>query len=303
MAADQYSTGSVLYKVLIVLLAAALIVAIVYPKSMWEEETAKQELCRERMANLYAAELQFRNFHQTFSPSSAAVMRFIKTDARYLRCVDSLVVEPLRESKDMLDSLRQMQVFAVTLIGTLIAASPDSAIIDSVDRLEDKVIEGSRRLRQIVETVRERMATLPNMPAATLDDGVNVVGRKEYFFKMEVVKRMLTVVGNLQLAHVSSKEALANFELLFSCLDETLAKLRTAPALLNASYFCPTAQDSLLIVLVDSSAFQFANIYCPIDSNDLQRVQADFFKSRVGALKIANHGRIERGDKSWAPRP
>jgi hypothetical protein len=230
-------------------------------------------------------------------------MRFIRTDARYLQRVDSLVVEPLRSAKDMLDSLRQMQVFAVTLIGTLIAASLDSAIIDSIDRLEDQVIEGSRRLRQIVETVRERMATLPNMPAATLDGGVNLIARKEYFFKMEVVKRMLTAIGNLQLARVSAKEALTNFDLLFSCLDETLAKLKTAPATLDSPYFCPTVQDTFVIALVDSGAFQFANIYCPIDSSDLQRAQADFFKSRVGALKIANHGRIEHGAKSWASRP
>jgi len=152
-------------------------------------EAAHQQLCRARMANLYFAELQYRNFNGHFS-ASAAALQFIKFDSRYLKRLDSLVVQPLQGVKKTIDSLRQTQAVADTLIGTLIAAT-DSTVIDSVDRMEDRVIEGSRRLRQVLEAVHERMATLPNMPVAALTAALKLITRQEFFFKIEVVKRML----------------------------------------------------------------------------------------------------------------
>jgi len=299
MAADRYGKGSILYKTLIAVLAAALVVAIVYPKKIWEDEAAHQALCRERMADLYNAELQYRNFNHCFTASSAAVIKFIQSDQRYLSRLDSLVVQPLREAQKTLDSLQQIQAFADTLIGTLIAATRDPAIIDSVDRLEDRVIEGSRRARQVLEAVGDRMAAMPNMPVAAFQRGLNIITRKDYFFKMEVVRRMLTAVGNPSLARASSREALENFALMDVCWRETMAKLAAAPAALDSLRWCPAVQDSFKIALVDDGA----SIACPIDSTDVRRAQADFFKSRIGALKISNHGRIDRGEKSWASRP
>ena len=56
------------------------------------------------------------------------------------------------------------------------------------------------------------MLALPNMPVSTLDKGLEIIQRKDYFLKMEVVKRMLTAVGNLQLARSSSQVALTNLD-------------------------------------------------------------------------------------------
>jgi len=95
---------------------------------------------------------------------------------------------------------------------------------------------------------------LPNIPPATLDRGVNLIARKEYFFKMEAVKRMLNGVGNLQLARTSSKEGLDNFGSMIFRLGETLAKLETMRAKLDSLGFCPAVHDSLKIARVDSSA-------------------------------------------------
>ena len=83
-------------------------------------------------------------------------------------------------------------------------------MIDSVDRLEDQVIGGSRHVRQVLEAVQERMVALSNIPISTLDKGLEIIQRKDYFLKMEVVKRLLTAVGNLQLARSSSQAALTN---------------------------------------------------------------------------------------------
>lgn len=299
MSADRYGKGSLLYKVLIVLLTAALVAAIVYPKSVWEGETKNRELCRARQADLHNAELQYRRIAGGYTPRLADLVEFVKTDPRYARRADSLVVLPLREARKMLDSLRQIQGFADTLIGKLIIAGVDSAMIDSVDRLEDRVIGGSRHVRQVLETVQERMVALPNMPVSTLDKGLEIIQRKDYFLKMEVVKRMLTAVGNLHLARSSSQAVLTNLANMTIGLEETLAAFATRPAGLDSLCFCPTFHDSLKISLVDSGAFHFADIRCPIDSLDVQRSRADFFKARLGALKISNHGRIEKNERSW----
>jgi hypothetical protein len=299
MSADRYGKGSPFYKGLIFLLTAALVAAIVYPKTVWEGETKNRELCRSRMVNLHNAELQHRSLAGGFTPRLADLAEFVKTDPHYARRVDSLVVLPLRAARKTLDSLRQIQGFADTLIEKLTMAGPDSAMIDSVGRLEDRVIGGSRHVRQVLEAVQERMVALPNMPVSTLDKGLEIIQRKDYFLKMEVVKRMLTAVGNLQLARSSSQAALTNLDNMTIGLEETLAAVAARPAGLDSLCVCPTFHDSLKVTLVDNGALNFIDIRCPIDSLDVQRSQADFFKARLGALKISNHGRIENSERSW----
>lgn len=275
--------------------------AIVYPKKNWENEAANRALCRTRMVNLHKAVLQYRHFNGSSTPSAASVMQFILAAPRYLAQRDSLVVRPLQDAKKTLDSLRQMQALADTLLGMLITAPFDSTLIDSVDRLEDRIIESSRYSRQSVETVRERMAGLPNMPMAVFERGLSVITHREYFFKLEVVKRMLTAIGDRQAARAASKAALANFGQLAFYLDQTLAQL-AAPAKVDSLLVCPTVGKPLQMVLVGSGETA-VRISCSIDSNDVQRVQADFFKSRLSALKISNHGGLERGVRSWEATP
>ncbi len=53
------------------------------------------------------------------------------------------------------------------------------------------------------------------------------------------------------------------------------------------------------LVHVDTSAIKYLNIYCPIDSNDIQVLKGNFLKSRIGGLDLENHGHIENGEKSW----
>jgi tRNA isopentenyl-2-thiomethyl-A-37 hydroxylase MiaE len=77
--------------------------------------------------------------------------------------------------------LRQIQGFADILIRKLMIAGVDSAVIDSVDRLEARVLGGSRHFWQVLEAVQERMVALPNMPISTLDKGLEIIQRKDCF--------------------------------------------------------------------------------------------------------------------------
>jgi len=62
---------------------------------------------------------------------------------------------------------------------------------------------------------------------------------------------------------------------------------------------CPTVHDPYFVQVVDTSAIKVVNIKCPLDSLDSVAVSRDFKLSKIGGLRISNHGAIEDGEKSW----
>jgi hypothetical protein len=94
-----------------------------------------------------------------------------------------LVAPLLREARKTRDSLRQIQGFAAILLEKLMIAGVAAAIIDSVDRRKHRMSGGNRHVRQVLEAVQERMLALPNMPVSTLDKGLEIIQRKDYFFE------------------------------------------------------------------------------------------------------------------------
>jgi len=293
--ADPYGKGSIVYKLLIVLLAGVLAVTIVYPKMLWDEEARNTELGRYRMTNLYNAELQFQRFHEGFTDSMDQLLEFVKSDSQYLHFVDSVVVGKISQAMNLLDTVRQIQLLA----DTLILAATDSATRDSVFTLEDMVTGRSRDIRDLLEATRERMKDLPTMPLPTFDKGLEIIERKDYFLRMEVVRRMVTEVGNLQLAKTASRDALANIDSISYHLGRTITEVRQFASRVDSFRYCPTVHRPYKIALEDSGVFRFANIYCPIDSTDIARAEQDFLKSKVGSLKLRNHGHIVKNEKSW----
>ena len=72
-----------------------------------------------------------------------------------------------------------------------------------------------------------------------------------------------------------------------------------ALASLDSLFICPTTGDSYKLTVIDTSVIKFLQIACPIDSLDSLKVANDFKLSKLGALKITNHGNIDGGTKSW----
>ncbi len=68
---------------------------------------------------------------------------------------------------------------------------------------------------------------------------------------------------------------------------------------LNNMFRCPTTNEGYLIEAFNDSTPKVINIYCPIDSSDIDSVDQDFKVSTLGGLRIENHGNIEGGEKSW----
>lgn len=68
---------------------------------------------------------------------------------------------------------------------------------------------------------------------------------------------------------------------------------------LDNFYTCPTTGDTYHVEVIDTSIFKVLNLSCPIDSLDSVKVAKDFKLSKIGGLKIKNHGAILNWKKSW----
>ncbi|MBN1542420.1 hypothetical protein JW992_09765 [candidate division KSB1 bacterium] len=72
--------GSIVYKVLIALLAVALVATIVYPKKLWQKEEVNTKACRENMVHILYAELVYLNENPSYNDTLQNVVDFILSD-------------------------------------------------------------------------------------------------------------------------------------------------------------------------------------------------------------------------------
>ncbi len=84
--------GSIVYKFLIVVLSAALVATILYPKKLWQEEEERTKQCRNNMEHILYSELVYIGDNQTYSDTLEKVVQFIKEDTtlRRLRLFTSI---------------------------------------------------------------------------------------------------------------------------------------------------------------------------------------------------------------------
>jgi len=214
--------GSIVYKLIIVLLAVALIATILFPKSLWKKEAANMKACRERMEHILSAELQYMMAFNTYNDTLSKVIDFIKNDTTGDRLMSYLKTDSVL-SLQIINALRKDDSLAVTIDS--LKSFCKKADIDTVEEM-------------IIDSLR----TFPH------------------------------------LAFFIDSMALAS---------------------LDSVFICPTTRDSYKIAVVDTSVIKLLNIYCPVDSLDSLKVATDFKLTKLGALRITNHGNIEGGTKSW----
>lgn len=299
MTTSRYGKGSWVYKILIVVLTAALIGSIYYPKTLWEKERRNTEECRNRLTNIFNAELFYQHFNTDFTDSLEALIEFVKTDSAYHAFVDSTVGRPLQALIAELDTLFQrQQAFEATI-----------ATIDPLDSLQmaeftthlEELIQENRLFRDRMEALREEMKRHPYFPLGPYDAALDVIERKDFFLQYEIIRNM-TAQNRTQDALHASTSILEDYTTIDQRLKEVAAKTTTMYALADSMHFCPTARRPymLQIALVDSAhAVREVIVDCPIDSVFVDSIKSDFLLSTVGALEVENHGRIKGGEKSW----
>ncbi|RMD98011.1 MAG: hypothetical protein D6814_08430 [Calditrichaeota bacterium] len=293
---DYYGKGSIIYKILIVILTAALIASIYYPKSLWDKEERNKQECRYRMSNIYNAELQYQRFKWAYTDSLNQLIQFIKTDSAYHAYVDSIFSHPIDDLVAQFDSLKGEQVQLAQFVQTI--TPEDSVALDSLDKKIEDITTHNRILRDKMESVREFLKNHPCAPVSTFDKALAIIERKDFFLQYRIVQND-TRQGNIKKALEASKGIEANYDKIISNLRETKMELPTIYTLVDSLYVCPTVRKPYKLTVIDTSVIKYADVECPIDSTDIERVKHNFLLSTVGALKLENHGKIQGGEKSW----
>jgi len=292
---DEKAKGSLLYKGLIVVLAAMLVGSILYPKKLIDEEEANTALCRTRMGEVQKMALQYQKYRGTYNDTLDVLLDFIRTSPQFSGYVDSVIVGGLDSVVTKLNEFKERE----QMIMANVPNATDSVMIDSLVRLQNAIRLESRSLAGYVEFIHDRMKNLPHMPMADLAAAFVVIDSKRFTLNMDIVKNSVTS-GQLQAAEKAGRDVVA-------LIDDIVAKIqgvaREVPSYsdsgLDSLRYCPSTNKELRLVHVDTSVIKYLNIYCPIDETDIANVEANFLKSKLGGLKLQNHGKIEGGEKSW----
>jgi hypothetical protein len=116
---DITPKGSIIYKLLILILSVALIATLAYPNSLWKLEAARKKQCRDNMEHILYAESVYLMENNVYSPNLPKVVEFIKEDP---------------SGKRSRNYLRSDSVLALRVLKFLKKDQLATSIIDSLQR-------------------------------------------------------------------------------------------------------------------------------------------------------------------------
>jgi Tfp pilus assembly protein PilE len=294
MAEDKVK-GSRLYEFLIVVLAVVLVMSIIYPKKVMDQERSNMQICRERMSNIFSAELQYQKYNNTYTDTLSKVINFLRTNLSYQAYVDTVIKAGLDSVINTLAGFKAQEEFIISNI----SAGMDTAMMDSLANRQQDMKMASRHLAGFIEYIFERMKNLPNTPVEDLRAAFVIVDSKKFTLDMDIVKNSIEA-GLLQEAKVAGAQVINTINSVTAQFQKVIDRLpEYKGAALDSLYNCPTIHKPYRIAHIDTSAIKYLNVYCPIDSQDVQVLESHFWKSKIGGLTVTNHGKIEKGEKSW----
>ena len=293
--AEQSASGSLILKLVIVVLTVTLVGSIIYPRILTDQEEANTALGHYRMEEIQKAALQYQRYKATYTDTLEKIFNFIRTSPQYAHYVDSVVVAGVDSISTKLEEFRREQ----NAIRASIPSATDSVMIDSLTRKQNGLKFAARQLAGYVEYIHDRMKNLPNMPVDELTVAFVVIDSKQFTLNMDRVKNSI-MSGLLRQAEKASDDVVAVFDNVDNQLHKVQANISDyGDATLDSLAYCPTVGKEIRLAHIDTSVIKYLNIYCPIDSEDVALIQRDFMKNKLGGLTIANHGKIENGEKSW----
>ena len=290
--------GSIIFEILIVILVLALVGTIMYPKSVWQKTQKDTNSCRENMDKILKAELIYLKYHNSYEDTLAKVINFIEqgdsTGALKLEYISSdtaladQILTHLTETDPEADTLIK-KYLADTLLFTILEISKYDTNLATVilNRLE------KTELGESVTAAREK---------GTDSSNVYILGELSKEVSQLDIITPLQEDDSLKLVMQRIKP-----EVLVSSLVDTLYKNPNCAAKVDSSIhhnfeslkFCPTNGKSYNITTDDTSTIKVLNIYCPIDSIEIEDSKNDFLNYHIGHLRLENHGNISEGEKSW----
>ena len=295
---DERPKGSLIYEILIVLLGVLLVGSIMYPKKLSDKEEVRTELCRFRMSEIFNAELQYLKYNRSFNDTLSLVVNFIRTDSSYATYIDSVIAGGLDSIMTRLDQFREME----EVILADIPSASDTVMIDSLVDLQVALKRKSRGLAAFVEFVHDRMKNLPNTPIEEMKEVYQIVDSKQFTLDMDIVKNSVES-GKLKVAQTAANDVIERINLVKAGFQSVLNHLpEHNRSGLDSLFHCPTVHKEYVLVHTDTSVIKYLDIFCPMDSTDIEIVESSFMKSTIGGLDLINHGKIEKGENSWESR-
>jgi len=101
----ERAKGSLLYEVLIVVLAVVLLASILYPSRVWQKEEEQEKICRERMTSIQEFEFRYIGLTNTYSDSLVGVIDSVLSNSKMVAEIDSVIIWDNLVSRDKLQSI------------------------------------------------------------------------------------------------------------------------------------------------------------------------------------------------------
>ncbi|MDZ7264712.1 MAG: hypothetical protein ONB16_09020 [candidate division KSB1 bacterium] len=292
------SKGSIVLEILIVVLVIALVATILYPKKIWEQENANTQNCRTNMDQIFKAELIYQKYHNNYTSNLDQLVNFIKKSdsinlvREYIQADTALAIKLTKEITQMDPKADQIikDLLADTLMFAILeTANYDSNLASVIFKRLDKTSVGSviaaKRVADSSDVANLKILAKAMKASEILEPIKNDDSLKLVFARM---MPEVSIGDQLDTLYVLNRAWAQRID---SAVFATLDGFR----------MCPTVNREYKITVIDTSAFKYVHIECPVDSAlDIEQSKKDFVRYYFGHLRIANHGKIETGDRSWA---
>ena len=295
--AREKSKGSILLEIIVVILVVCLIVTILYPKKVWDEEEQNTADCRTNMDRILKAELVYQKFHNTYTDSLPGLVSFIKDDSTKEAIVDYFYADTAL-AEDLIEHITEADSEAAQLIDNLNADTLFYAIIETInyDSNLARVILERFENTEFADTVLTKKAS------DSSDVLILKELRKEFssFDLYEPIKDDDSLY--LVFARMMPEIPIGSLVDTLYVLNEKWAQIVDSAVsnTLENMIICPTIGREYQVTVIDTSVIKYVNIGCPLDSTDIEVIKNDFVKYNFGHLRLKNHGKItETGEKSW----
>lgn len=152
--------GSIVAKVLVVILGILLVLALYIPAEIWDLEEADEAECRFRMVGLLNAQSLYFSFNRQFADSLEQIISFAASNPDYVWSVDSLAViasdEDAAEREKNGIPLRPYHSVPVTIDSLYICPTQGEFYIISSEeegqfKIDCPTEEGSQKIYRVFE--------------------------------------------------------------------------------------------------------------------------------------------------------
>lgn len=113
--AEVKKSGSIIFKILIIILLGGLFISIYYPKHIWDIEAKEEKECRSQLMNLWILETFFKQKTGKFSTSLDSLTNILKTDKNIMAALDTIYTHSLFTEKETLNVIYSMPLDSLKL--------------------------------------------------------------------------------------------------------------------------------------------------------------------------------------------